>query len=231
MGTNRRDKGSIRRANQADRASRVTIEVQGLKELDAALSEFKKATARTVAQRALIKAAQPMVEAAKRLAPDDPVTPGSDIAESITVSARSVAGNDAFAQAMRSGLSRGAALQAKRDALRGRAGEGTFVVYVGPARKRGLRGTKIAHLLEYGVGPHVIKPRWVNAGKRLSFTIGGDWVRPSAVNHPGLRPQPFMRPAFEETKEECLTLIASELRVEISKAAERARRKALRQKG
>lgn len=213
------------------RGGRVTMKMEGLKELDAALSEFKKATARTVAQRALMKAALPMVEAAKRMEPNDPVTRRNDIAESIAVSAKSVAGNDAFAQAMRAGLGKAGAVDAKREALRARAGEGTFVVYVGPARKRGLRGTKIAHLLEYGVGPHVIKPRRINAAKRMSFTVNGDWARPGVVNHPGLRPQPFMRPAFEETKEECLTLIASELRVEIGKAAERARRKALRQKG
>ena len=212
-------------------SGRVTIKMEGLKELDAALAEFKKATARSVAQRALIKAAQPMVDEAKRLAPDDPVTRRSNIAESISVSARSVAGNDAFAQAMRAGLGKAGAVDAKREALRARAGEGTFVVYVGPARKRGLRGTKIAHLLEFGVGPHVIKPRRLNASKRLSLNVGGDWVRPGVVNHPGLRPHPFMRPAFEGTKGEVITLIASELRVEISKAAERARRRALRQKG
>lgn len=212
-------------------SSRVTVKMEGLKELDAALAEFKKATARTVAQRALIKAAQPMVEEARRLAPDDPVTRRRDIADSISVSAKSVAGNDAYFQALKHGLGQASAVQAKRDALRARAGEGTFIVYVGPARKRGLRGTKIAHLLELGAGPHVIKPRLRNAAKRLSFTVGGDWVRPGVVNHPGLRPQPFMRPAFEATKGQVLTLIASELRVEISKAAERARRRALRQKG
>jgi HK97 gp10 family phage protein len=228
MGSNRRTPTSSRYGGYA---SRVSIKVDGLKELDAALGEFSKATARSVTQRALIKAAGPMVEAAKRLAPDDPVTRRSDIAESITVSARSVAGDDAFAQAMRRKQGQSAAVQAKRDALRARAGDGTFVVYVGPARKKGLRGTKIAHLLEYGVGPHVIKPRKLNAAKRLSFTVGGDWARPGVVHHPGIRPQPFMRPAFEETKEECLTLIASELRVEITKAADRARRRALRKKG
>ena len=104
-------------------------------------------------------------------------------------------------------------------------------MYVGPARRPGRRATKIAHLLEYGVAPHIIKPRANNTLKRLSLTIGPNRVMPEIVRHPGLRPQPFMRPAFEETKEECLTLIASELRVEIGKAAERARRKALRQKG
>lgn len=46
-------------------------------------------------------------------------------------------------------------------------------------------------------------------------------------NHP---PQPFMRPAWEETREPALEIVKDELAVEIDKAAARARRKALKAK-
>ena len=48
-----------------------------------------------------------------------------------------------------------------------------------------------AHLIEFcGAAPHVIKAR---SGKVLTF--GGKSVK--AVNHPGMRPRPFMRPALD----------------------------------
>ena len=44
----------------------ITVSVSGLKELDQALGELPKATARNVLKRTLNKAAVPMVEEAKR---------------------------------------------------------------------------------------------------------------------------------------------------------------------
>jgi len=47
-----------------------------------------------------------------------------------------------------------------------------------------------AHMVEFGTRPHVIAPR---AG---SLQIGGQFVA-GAVQHPGARPHPFMRPAAD----------------------------------
>lgn len=47
------------------------------------------------------------------------------------------------------------------------------------------------------------------------------------VNHP---PQPFMRPAWAETQDQVLDIVANELGDEIQKTAERAARRALRAK-
>lgn len=209
---------------------RPTVKIEGLKELDAALGEMKKATAKAVARRALLRAAQPMVEAAKALAPVGHIKGAGDLRASITASGTSVAGNDAFAQAMAKGRGKAAAVAAKRDALRALNGDSLTVVFVGPARRRGSRATKIAHLAEFGAAAHVIKPKTRNITGRLSFTSDGQRYMPKVVQHPGARPHPFMRPAFEETKGEAFNLIKVELSAELARAAERARRKALRNK-
>ncbi|WP_370677639.1 hypothetical protein [Pleomorphomonas sp. PLEO] len=49
------------------------------------------------------------------------------------------------------------------------------------------RARKIAHLVEYGTAPH-----W-------QPNYRGGWM------HPGARPKPFARPAFEQNKEETLS--------------------------
>ncbi|MFF7534876.1 HK97 gp10 family phage protein [Streptomyces bobili] len=49
--------------------------------------------------------------------------------------------------------------------------------------------------VEYGTAPHVIKPKY----KRALYWPGA--AHPVAqVNHPGTRPQPFLRPAIEMTE-------------------------------
>lgn len=57
-------------------------------------------------------------------------------------------------------------------------------------------GTNVnyAAAVEYGTAPHVIKPKY----KRALYWPGA--AHPVAqVNHPGTRPQPFLRPAIEMT--------------------------------
>ncbi|MFJ4649475.1 HK97-gp10 family putative phage morphogenesis protein [Streptomyces bobili] len=52
-----------------------------------------------------------------------------------------------------------------------------------------------AAAVEYGTAPHVIKPKY----KRALYWPGA--AHPVAqVNHPGTRPQPFLRPAIEMTE-------------------------------
>lgn len=62
------------------------IRIEGLKELDKALSEMKTATAKGVVRRTLTKALQPMAQEAASLAPDDPKTGAPDLHTSIKVS-------------------------------------------------------------------------------------------------------------------------------------------------
>ena len=52
-----------------------------------------------------------------------------------------------------------------------------------------------AKFVEYGTGPHIIRP--VSA-KALAFTVGASRVFAKVVNHPGSREKPFLRPAFKE---------------------------------
>lgn len=49
--------------------AKTTVHVEGLKELDAALAELPKATAKNVMRRALRKAAQPIADQAQSMAP------------------------------------------------------------------------------------------------------------------------------------------------------------------
>lgn len=64
---------------------KVTTRVEGLRELDRALGELPKASAKGVLRRVGLKALKPMAETARRLAPDDPATSGKDLKASITV--------------------------------------------------------------------------------------------------------------------------------------------------
>ena len=68
---------------------KTTVRVEGLSELDAALgalaAEYGNAAGKGVLRRVADKALQPMAEAARQMAPDDPATTGSDLKASIVV--------------------------------------------------------------------------------------------------------------------------------------------------
>mgnify|MGYP001810178928 CR=1 FL=1 len=61
-----------------------TVKVEGLRELDAALSELPKATSRNVMRRAGVKALEPMAEEMRRRVPVD----SGDLKDGISVSTR-----------------------------------------------------------------------------------------------------------------------------------------------
>lgn len=61
------------------------FKIEGLKELDEALKELPKATARNVLLRVLKKEAQPIADDAAAFAPDDPTTGGKDLRGSMLV--------------------------------------------------------------------------------------------------------------------------------------------------
>lgn len=169
---------------------RATIKMVGAKELDAALGEFKKATARNIAIRALTKAAQPMADKAEAKAPRKT----GKLARSYKVTTQKPPGHStkvAFAAVMKAG---GTTAQAA-------------------AAQRAYNRDNPAAFAEVFVAPDRLPEAWPQE-------IG-------TAHHP---PQPSLRPAFEEEAEPGLDIIATELRAQIDRAAERARRKALKKK-
>lgn len=65
-------------------------------------------------------------------------------------------------------------------------------ISVGPRRGNGYKGHH-AHLLEYGVAPHVIRAKAEGGLLHFAGTFTPE------VQHPGIAAQPFMRPAADET--------------------------------
>jgi HK97 gp10 family phage protein len=63
----------------------VTMKIEGLREMDAALGELSKAVAKNTLIRVGKAALEPMADVARGLAPDDPETGGNDLKHSITV--------------------------------------------------------------------------------------------------------------------------------------------------
>lgn len=174
---------------------KVTVDVIGLKELETAMMRIEKqATRGTVLRNALKAAAQPVAEAMRAKAPKDT----EDLARSITVSAKLATnvGDAAYAAAMKAGLGKANAVLAKRAAFReAKASKPSAVLFVGPAK-----GMFYAHLVEFGSKPHI------NGG------------RFAGSKHPGTAAQPFIRPAWDATQGEALSIITKELRLQIGKA-------------
>lgn len=139
-------------------ATKKTVKVEGLRELDAALGKLSKASARGVLRRVLKKAGQPIADAASRLAPDNPNGPVDDLKRSITVSARlgNKVGKAEYHEAMKAGLGKGAAVAAMRAARRAAAGTGSFAeMHVGPEYGRNSR---VGALQEFGTKNHPPHP-------------------------------------------------------------------------
>ena len=136
---------------------KMSLGLSGFKELDAALGELPKATARNALRRTLTKAAEPIARMARQLAPDDPRTFKEDLRRSITVSAslKNKVGSSEYAAVMRSGGSKSEARAALIDARR-TAGEGSFaVVYVGTT---GKKWGSMGHLPEFGTSRTAAQP-------------------------------------------------------------------------
>lgn len=108
---------------------KTTVRVEGLKELDEALADFKKATARNILRRVLMKAGEPMRAMAERLAPEDTGKLKRDIAISTKLRGGRSAAKDAYAAARRGGASKGETVAAMRGAGGGAL---SAEVYVGP---------------------------------------------------------------------------------------------------
>ncbi len=169
--------------------SGISVSVSGLSDLDRALGNLSKATARNVLTRTLTKAAEPIRDEAKRLAP---VKTGK-LRDSIMISAKvkNKVGNAEYSAAMRAGLGKEAARSALLAARKAGKGTGSFAeVYVGPARGAGV--IRYAHIVEFG---------------SIDTAM-----------------QPYMRPAWDSTKDQALALIKDELASQIMAAARRVGR-------
>lgn len=135
---------------------KMRVRVDGLKELDAALGELSKAGARGVLRRVGLKAMQPVADAARDMAPDDPETGGNDLRSSITVATR---------------LS---ARQAKlaRKAVREGAHKHFVEVHAGPGP------LPHAHLQEFGTAHHgtqpYMRPAWDSTHGQVLDIIKSD---------------------------------------------------------
>ena len=61
------------------------------------------------------------------------------------------------------------------------------------------------HWIEFGTGAHKIKPK-----KQEALSFGGTVAR--EVDHPGGRPKPYMRPAFDSAQRAALAAVAAKIR-------------------
>ncbi|MBQ2263263.1 MAG: HK97 gp10 family phage protein [Loktanella sp.] len=112
----------------------MEIRTTGFKELNDALDELTKGVGKGVLRRSLLKAAQPMAELAKGMAPDDPATGGFDLKTSITAGTK---------------LSRA---QTKAHRKMFRDDRAAVEVFVGPGP------LPQAHLQEFGTVHHAPQP-------------------------------------------------------------------------
>lgn len=170
----------------------ATFKTSGFKELEAELAGFaQKATSRRVGLRALNKAAEPIRDRAKELAPDDPATgEGKYLKEAIKI---------------------------------GRA--------AGAAQKDGNSGSVVTTFIGIDGSVKPAKPSTKRLTKKGTGKPGGGVAAYSIFQELGTssRPaQPYLRPAFEEKKQEAVENMAEILREEIIATKARAARKAAR---
>ena len=76
-------------------------------------------------------------------------------------------------------------------------------VYAGV--KAGGRRAPHWHWVEFGTAAHKIKPK-----KQRALSFGGTVAR--EVDHPGSRPKPYMRPAFDSGQRAALAAVAAKIR-------------------
>ena len=89
-------------------------------------------------------------------------------------------------------------------------------VVIGPRRGKKYPHGYIAHILEKGAAPHLIKPK--KKGVTLLKLPGGRFA--PQVYHPGIQATPFLRPAWDVKKDEVLLKIKQGLAGELKAAAQ-----------
>ncbi len=132
--------------------SRQTFKIEGLKELNEALSEFSKATAGNILKRAVGTAGALFADHAIAIAPKD----RGNLKREIKVSKPKIItpGKAAYAQAMRETGDKAEAAAAARAANRTAGGTGrSAVTHVGPTKRAGQ-----GSLQEFGTVHHKAQP-------------------------------------------------------------------------
>lgn len=176
------------------------IRVEGIEEFEAALNDLGRSLGRNVLERALRKAAQPMLQKAKDMAPRDE----GDLEQSLKIARVTVSdpGKAAFAATIQATGDQAAARAALREAYRTQGGAVVDLV-LGPDLND---GGSTAHLVEFGTGP-----RYQDNGKFVG----------------AMPADPFLRPAFDAEARPTIERLKPLLRAEIEKAvARRAARQA-----
>lgn len=164
--------------------ARNVVKIEGLRELEKALSELPKATGKSVLRRVLKARAQPFDSAWRGMAPDDPATTGED--------------NLKTSGGVGTKLSKRQAAQHRKMFRSDRA---SVEMFAGP----GALPQAITE--EFGTGP-----RHQKSGKFVGQ----------------VHPHPFVRPAWDATKDAMLNGIGKDLGDEIAKAAQRLAKKRAR---
>jgi len=95
---------------------------------------------------------------------------------------------------------------------------------IGPRRRAGVKigklehiPTKYAHFVEYGTAAHPIGAGDVT--NELLLTRKDKDYKAEGKMHPGGRPKPYLRPAWDETKDQALNIIAAILGEAVDKGA------------
>jgi HK97 gp10 family phage protein len=126
------------------------MKLSGFDDVEAALKELPKATSKNVVKRAMLDAAEPMVQDAKGKAPRRE----GDLAEGISATAQIVSSQAPFSR---------------------KPGKGEVRVFVGPNYKPGTPGyAPHAHLVEFGTGP-----RFTESGASRGQMPAEPYIRPA----------------------------------------------------
>ena len=80
-------------------------------------------------------------------------------------------------------------------------------------KQKGKPNVFYAQMIEFGTKAHVIKPHKKRGKKAITFDNGVF----SSANHPGIRPQPFMRTAMDLTTQDALHKVAQYIRERMQK--------------
>lgn len=176
------------------------LKVEGIEEFEAALADLGKRLGRSVLERSVRRAAAPMLNLAKEMAPHGE----GDLERSLKIARITVSdpGKAAFAATIQATGDTAAARAALRNAYRTQGGAVVDLV-LGPDLND---GGSTAHLVEFGTGP-----RYQDNGKFVG----------------AMPADPFLRPAFDAEARPTIERLKPLLRAEIEKAvARRAARQA-----
>lgn len=161
----------------------LTVKLEGLDDLKAALKELPKGVQTRAVQDAMTEALQPMLDDAARRAPRRAMQ-GGTLSNALAVS--------------------GKLMQSQRNNVP-KKGRHQIRLFAGPLySKHSGAYAPYAHLVEFGTGP-----RYNKAGKYLGT----------------MRPQPFMRPAFDAHVQGFIRKFNTELVGMVMAAAVRARKR------